>query len=183
MYPELYGVDVEFGTGFCDGGWYVYDWVNGARGCGCAWAVNVAVALALAVDDGIEGLTTSPAFGGGGTGDDVPGAVGSGIPPGCGGGGDWVDIVVVAGRGAVGVAVRVFGAALPVGPGRLGAAPGCAVAYIGEYEGAVAVAEVFGGCDGVIVVDSIVVAGSGWEVVVCVPCSFSSLFELRGAEV
>lgn len=46
-----------------------------------------------------------------------------------------------------------------------------------------AVAEVVAGCDGVVVDDSIVVAGSGLEVVVCVPCSSSFLLAFRGAEV
>lgn len=46
-----------------------------------------------------------------------------------------------------------------------------------------AVAEVVGGFEEAVVDDSIVVAGSGLGVVVCVPCSFSSLLGLRGAEV
>lgn len=45
-----------------------------------------------------------------------------------------------------------------------------------------AVAEAFKGCVVAVVEDSIVVAGSGWEVVACVPSS-SGLLGLRGAEV
>lgn len=46
-----------------------------------------------------------------------------------------------------------------------------------------AVAEVVGGCAGVVVADSIVTAGSGWEAVVCVSSPFRSVLGLRGAEV
>ncbi len=46
-----------------------------------------------------------------------------------------------------------------------------------------AVAEVVGGCHGVVVADSIAVAGWGWEVVVCVASPLFSVLELRGAEV
>lgn len=104
-------------------------------GCWCCCGMAAVVAVAVAVDGGFEteaGIV-SPAFGGGGIDEEVDdepvgvGAVGSGVAPGCGGGGDWVDVVVDA-RVVVGVAVSVVPAALPVGAGRLGAAPGSAVA-------------------------------------------------------
>lgn len=77
------------------------------------------------------GVAVSPVFGGGGTEDDeeedgVAWPGGWGTAPGCGAGGDWVD--VVAGRVVVGVAVWVLSAALSVGAGMLGVAPACAVA-------------------------------------------------------
>lgn len=85
-----------------------------------------AVAEAL---DGRAGEAAAPALGGGGTGDCVDGkgfvAVGSGMAPGCGGAGDCKDVVV--GALVVGVAVRLPGsceAAVAVGAGTLGAAPG-----------------------------------------------------------
>lgn len=71
--------------------------------------------------EGWEGMA-SPALGGGGTGECVAGAVVCGTAPGCGGGGEYV--VVAVGSVVVGVA-RLPGA-VPVGTGRLGAAPGCA---------------------------------------------------------
>lgn len=76
---------------------------------------------------------------------------------------------MAVGRADVGVGARVpvCDTGAPVGAGRLGAAPGCAgrelsgaVAYIGAYEGAVAVAEVFGGCGVSVAEASMEVAGS-----------------------
>lgn len=69
----------------------------------------------------------SPAFGGGGTGEVPDGAVGCRTAPGWGGGGVYVGVVAV-GIVVVGVAVRLAGCAVPVWTGRLGAAPGWAVA-------------------------------------------------------
>lgn len=155
--------------------------MNGAGG-GTAGPL-VAVALG-----GREEETVSPAFGGGGTGEYAAGAgfvaVGFGTAPGCGAGGDWEEV----GRVLVGVAVRLPDpAAVAVGTGRLGAVPGvadgCAVAGIEGYEGAVAVADVFGGCGSAVVAASMEVAGSGCEVVALVlPCSSACSLELRGAD-
>ena len=136
-------------------------------------------------------------MGGGGTDDrgdgreEGPVVEGSGIAPGWGGAGDWEEVVV--GGLVVGVAVRLLEScevAVAVEAGRLGAAPGCAmcgfsscaVAYMGGYGGAVAVADALGGCAVAVVADSLVVAGSGWEVVVCVASS-SDLLGLRGEEM
>jgi len=131
----------------------------------------VGVADAVACEGGFCGIA-SPAFGGGGTGDCACGAgmVATGAAPGCGGAGDSeVDVV---GNVVVGVDLRfVVGAVAAVdavGTGRAGAAPGCAscaVAYTGAFDGAVAVAEAFGGSVVAVVEASIAVAGSGCEVV------------------
>lgn len=73
----------------------------------------------------LEAVVTSPTLGGGGTGDvDCRALVGAGMAPGCGGGGEVVDVV----GAKVVVGARVFKPAGPVGAGRLGAAPGRAVA-------------------------------------------------------
>lgn len=78
------------------------------------------IGVAVVEEDGFEGETASPAFGGGGIGDEPvadavagAGAVGFGTAPGCGGGGECVE-VVVAGSVVVGVAVRVLAPTLPV---------------------------------------------------------------------
>lgn len=150
--------------------------MNGAGGGTAGPLVAVAVA-------GREEGTGSPILGGGGTGEYAVGAwlvpVGLGTAPGCGAGGDWE-----VGRVLVGVAVRLPDpAVVAVGTGRLGAAPGvavgCTTAAIGGYEGAVAVAEVFGSCCGAVAEASMEVAGSGCEVVALV---LSSSLELRGAD-
>lgn len=129
------------------------------------------VADAVAWEGGFCGIA-SLAFGGGGTGDCACGAgmVATGAAPGCGGAG--VSEVDVVGNVVVGVELRfVVGAVAAVdavGTGRAGAAPGCgscAVAYTGAFDGAVAVAEVFGGSVVAVVEASIAVAGSGCEVV------------------
>lgn len=85
------------------------------------------------MEGGFEGGTVSPAFGGGGIEDPAVAeaeaeaeAVGSATAPGWGGGGDCAELGVAV--VVVGVAVRGVVAALPVGAGRLGAAPGWAVA-------------------------------------------------------
>lgn len=113
------------------------NWVEG-------WGAVVVCAV-----DAKDGETACPAFGGGGTGDCALAVGTCGTAPGWGGGGDCVDVVV--GKVDVGVGMR-FACDPPtaaVGTGRLGAAPGWAgsvsgwaAAYMGEYEGAVAVADV-----------------------------------------
>jgi hypothetical protein len=115
------------------------NWVEG-------WGAVVVCAV-----DGRDGeiVTACPAFGGGGTIDCAAVVCTCGTAPGCGGGGDCVDDVV--GRVDVGVGMR-FACDPPtaaVGAGKLGAAPacagkasGCTAEYMGEYEGAVAVADV-----------------------------------------
>lgn len=80
---------------------------------------------------GFDGGTTSPALGGGGTGDedDCVGPVEIGMAPGCGGGGEVPAVDV--GKEVVGVGARVFEPAVPVGAGRFGAAPGWAAPETG----------------------------------------------------
>lgn len=56
---------------------------------------------------GAEGVTASPALGGGGTGECAAGGVVCGTAPGCGGGGDSADVAV--GNVVVGVAEMLPG--------------------------------------------------------------------------